>query len=233
MVDCAHWLRNRHVVVVQDDEQVRAFGIVERLERHARAHRAVADDCDDVTLRAAKLRRRRHSERCRDRRGRMCRSERVVRRFVTPREARGSTPLPQLAHLRAAARQYLVRVRLMPDVPHDAIARRIENVMERNRQFDGAEIRRQMPAGLRHRVQHERTKLARKLRQLRPRQTTKLRGIIDRFEQRKDRHGSKLSVYDPVGYLAKAPCTIAEWHERVARVGAKRFGALLCGRQAQ
>ena len=40
----------------------------------------------------------------------------------------------------------------MADVPDQAVARRVENVMERHRQFDDAKPGTEMAAGLRHRV---------------------------------------------------------------------------------
>src|SRR5439155_18600173 len=119
------------------------------------------------------------AERCQRMRG----PERVVRRFVAARESRRSAPLAQLVHLCATAGEDLVRVSLMPDVPDDAIARRIENVMQRDRQLDGTEVRRQMTACLRHRIQYERAQLARELRQPAALQATELGGISDRFEQ--------------------------------------------------
>ena len=115
-------------------------------------------------------------------------TECVVRRFVAAGKSRRSAPLPQLVHLRAAAGQNLVRVGLMPHVPDDPIAWRIEHVMQRDRQLDGAQVRRQMAACLRHRIQQERAQLTRELRQLRSLQATELGGVVDRFEQWKDRH---------------------------------------------
>ena len=55
-------LADRHLVVVQDHEQVGldVAAVVERLERHARGHRAVADHGDDLALVALALRRDRH-----------------------------------------------------------------------------------------------------------------------------------------------------------------------------
>ena len=49
VVERAHRRRDRHVVVVQDDQIMSACdnaGVVQRLERHAGAHRAVPDDRD-------------------------------------------------------------------------------------------------------------------------------------------------------------------------------------------
>ena len=50
---CAHRWRNRHLVVIEDDEEVEVFriaGVVECLEGHAGRHRAVADDRDRLSI---------------------------------------------------------------------------------------------------------------------------------------------------------------------------------------
>ena len=47
--------------------------------------------------------------------------------------------------LRPAGEDFM-RIRLMPDIPHDGIFRAFKHAMERKRQFDDSEITRQMPA---------------------------------------------------------------------------------------
>ena len=62
----AHGGRDRHIVVVQDHEQAHVVGhagIIERLERHAGAHRAVADYRDRMTRRPLIPCRHCHAER--------------------------------------------------------------------------------------------------------------------------------------------------------------------------
>jgi hypothetical protein len=56
----------------------------------------------------------------------------------------------QRAHAFAAARQDLVGIALVADVPDQAIFRRIEDSVEGDGQFDRAEIGRQVAACLRH-----------------------------------------------------------------------------------
>ena len=48
-----------------------------------------------------------------------------------------------------------MRVGLVPDVPHQAVVRRVEDVVQRDRQLDRAEVGRQMPAGAGHRLEQE------------------------------------------------------------------------------
>jgi len=58
----------------------------------------------------------------------------------------GSAPIESVA----AAGQHLVRVTLVADVEHEAVARRVEHVVDRGQELDGAEARGQMSAGARN-----------------------------------------------------------------------------------
>ena len=93
-------------------------------------------------------------------------AESVVLAFDAAGKAGNAAPLPELCHAFAAAGQDLVRIRLMTDVPHQAIARRIEDVMQRDRQLHRTEVGRQMAAGPADRAYDEFAQLARELRQL-------------------------------------------------------------------
>ena len=72
--------RDRHVVVVEDDDQagVHRAGIVHGLIGHAGRHRAVADHGDDVVLAAREVARHGHAEAGRDRGRGMRGAERIV-----------------------------------------------------------------------------------------------------------------------------------------------------------
>ena len=183
-VERAHRLRDRHLVVVEDHQQVgaRGAGVVEALEGHPRAHRAVADDRDDLALLALALGGDRHAQRRRDRRRRVRGAEGVVDALGAPREARRPAGHPQPLHRRAPAGEDLVRVGLVPDVPDDAVARRVVDVVQRDRELDGAEVRRQVPAGLRDRVDHVGAQLARELRQRTALELAQRRRVVDLFE---------------------------------------------------
>ena len=231
-VQRAHRLRDRHLVVVEDDEEIgaRDAGVVQRLERHAGAHRAVADHGDHAARVAVALRRDRHAERRRDRRRRMRGAERVVFAFRTARKARRPARHPQPAHVRAAAGQDLVRVGLVTHVPHDAIARRVEHVVERDGELDGAEIRRQVTAGLRHRGQDERPQFAGKLWQRFGGQTAQRRRGVDGVEERDT---SIVPQHDPVGELRQPASGAAEGREGRARFHAQVLRALAGRRETQ
>ena len=62
-------------------------------------------------------------------------------------------------HPVAPAGQDLVRITLVADIPDQPVAGRVENVVERDREFDRAQVGRQVPAGARNRFEQERTQL--------------------------------------------------------------------------
>ena len=137
--------RDRHVVVVQDDDQARMHGagVVQRLVGHARRHRAVADDGDDVVRRRRKDRGR---SPCRARRRSRSRNapRRTASYSLSARLVKPERPFPwrKRADAVAPAGQNLVRIGLVADVPDQPVARRIEDVVERDGQLDHAQARR-------------------------------------------------------------------------------------------
>ena len=106
-------------------------------------------------------RRDRHAERGRDRGRRMRGAEGVVLALVAARKARDAAELAQRRHPLAPAGQDLVRIGLVADVPDQAVVRRVEDVVQRDRQLDRAEVRREVAAGLRH-ASAARTRAARR-----------------------------------------------------------------------
>ena len=140
---------NRHVVVVEDDDQPfgRMRGVVHRLIGHAGAHRAVADHRDDGVVVAAQIARHAKAERRRDRRRRVRRAKRVVFTFGALGEARQAAALAQGAHAVAPPGHDLVRIGLMADVPDHDIARGLEHVMQGDGQFDHAQTGAEVSAG--------------------------------------------------------------------------------------
>ena len=146
--------RDRHVVVVEDDDQARIHraGVVHRLVGHAGGHRAVADHGDDVVLAAGEVARHGHAERRRDRGRGMRRAERVVFALGALGEAGQAVAHAQRADAVAAAGEDLVRIGLMADVPDQAVLGRVEHVVQGDGQLDDAQAGAQMAAGDRHRV---------------------------------------------------------------------------------
>ena len=68
----------------------------------------------------------------------------------------------------APAGQHLVRVGLVPHVPDQPVVRGIEHVMQRNREFDGAQSRGKMPASGADAVDQELAQLLRQRRSVWP-----------------------------------------------------------------
>ena len=52
-----------------------------------------------------------------------------------------------------------MRVGLMADVPHEPVLRRVEHVVQRHRELDDAESRREVPARARHGVDQAESQL--------------------------------------------------------------------------
>ncbi|MNR58549.1 hypothetical protein D3C85_1795770 [compost metagenome] len=59
-----------------------------------------------------------------------------------------------------------MRIGLVAHIPDDAIVRRVEHLMQRQRELDGAQVGRQVSARFGYRLQHEATQFVRKLLQL-------------------------------------------------------------------
>ena len=146
--------RNRHLVVVEDDDDV-APGIariVQPFIRHAGCQCTVAQDGHDFELLTVQVARDRHAEGGRDGGGRMAGPERVVGTLGTLEKTRDAVLLAQGIHFLGTPGQQLVRVCLVPDVPHQLVGRRIENVVQRHRQLDDTEAGADMAAGPRAHV---------------------------------------------------------------------------------
>src|SRR3546814_4890561 len=95
----------------------------------ARRHRPVADHRDRAAGLVLQPVRDRKAERGADRGRRMRRPERVVLALAALGEARQAAALAQRADAVAAPGQYLVRIALVPDVPPQLVARRVEHIM--------------------------------------------------------------------------------------------------------
>ena len=121
-------LRDRHLVVVQDHEQVALLdrpGVVQRLEGDAGRDRRVADDRDGAAVVVVRVRDR-VTERGRDARPRVREQVVVVGALLGRRVAREPVALPDRREAVAAARQDLVRVGLVRDVPDEDVLQEVE-----------------------------------------------------------------------------------------------------------
>ena len=118
--------RDRHAVVVEDDDDRRAeaAGLVDRLERDAAGHRAVADHRDDLAVGAvAAAHRLLDPDRVADRGRGVAGAHDVVLGLVDRAERRQAAVLADRAEPVAAAGEDLVRVGLVADVPEDLVRR--------------------------------------------------------------------------------------------------------------
>ena len=179
--------RDRHVVVVEDDDQpvARRLGIVHRLIGHAGAERPVADHRDRFARRAGQLAGDGEAQRRGDRGRAMRRAERVVFALAAPGEAAEAPALAKRADAVAAAGDDLVRIGLVADVPHQLVAGRVEHIMDGDRQLDHAEPGAEVPAGHRHGRDRLLAELVGELRELILAQCPDVGWIFDLIEQRR------------------------------------------------
>ena len=82
-----------------------------------------------------------------------------------------------------AAGEQLVRVALMADVPHELVARRLERVVERDRQLDDAEAGADVAAGARADVDEPRAHLVGERAELVAGEGAKVGGGVDPIEK--------------------------------------------------
>ena len=116
----------------------------------------------------------------------MRRAERVVLALAALGEARQSAALAQGADAVSPAGQDLVRIGLVADVPDQDVFRRLIDVVKRHREFDHAETGAEVPAGLRHHVDHFGPQFIGQLAQFRRAETAHVAGIRNLVEQGRD-----------------------------------------------
>ena len=109
-------------------------------------------------------------------------AERVVFGLTTFRKTRQTAVLAHRVHLVFASGKDFVRIALVSDIPHQLVFGRVVNVVQRNRQFDRAQIAGEMPAGLPDRFQQKGAQLAGKVRQLFFVQTAQVLRAVNQVE---------------------------------------------------
>ena len=102
----------------------------------------------------------RHAERRADRRARVADAEGVVLALGAARERREAALVLDRLQPVATAGQHLVRIGLVADVPDQAVVRRVEDVMQGDREFDRAEAGGEMAAHLADGLDQELAQLA-------------------------------------------------------------------------
>ena len=112
----------------------------------------------------------------------MTRAERVELALGPLEKSGDPVLLPQGFHARIAPREELVRVPLMPDVPDQLVARRLEGIVERDGQLHDTQPRTDVPARARADVDHALAHVAGEGLQLLASQGPQIGGGIDPFE---------------------------------------------------
>ena len=79
------------------------------------------------------------------------------------REAGHAFARPEFREEGEPAGEEFVWIALVPDIKQQPIVPEIKNIVERDREFDDAQIRRQMPAGLGNLIVDRRPNLAREI----------------------------------------------------------------------
>ena len=112
----------------------------------------------------------------------MCRAERIIFAFAALGEARKPPACAQGANAVAATRQDLVRIALVANIPDQTVIWRVEDIMDRGRQFDDAQASAQMAAGYRNCRYGFSAQFIRELAKLRRGKFAKVRGHFNRVE---------------------------------------------------
>ena len=181
-----HRRRDRHVVVIEDDDQAAlgGGGVIDGLEGHAGAHRAVADHAHHLIVAPLEVAAHRHAKTGGNRSRAVAGTEGVVFGFRPLGEAGKAAAGTQGANAVAASGKNLVGIGLVPNVPDDAVVGGVEDIVQRHRQFHHPETGAEMAAGDRARVDRLGAQFVHELRQLLGRQPAKVCRRADAIKQR-------------------------------------------------
>ena len=135
------------VVVEDDDETLGLFGgVVQSLETDAAGECGVACDANDVVVSTAHVARDGKTERSTQRGACVTGSVAIVLALGAKEKAVQPFVLPHCVEALAATSENFVNVALMRNIEDELVRRRIEDAMQRNGQFDDAEIRAEVTA---------------------------------------------------------------------------------------
>lgn len=112
-------------------------------------------------------------------------AERVVGALGALGEAGEPARLAQRADALAPPGQDLVRIGLVADIPDQPVARRVEDMVQRDGQFDHAEPRAEMPARHGNGVDRLQPQLVGDLSKLCIVERPQIGGVVDRVEERR------------------------------------------------
>ena len=129
----SHTVVDRHVVVVQDDKQIvrMARHVVESFKRQSAAHAAIAYHSHHMAVCLPfYLSSHSHAEGSRDRVAGMSAGEGIIFTLQRGREGAYAAQLSVGGEGLSASCEYLVSIGLMPHVPHDAVVRCLEHIVQ-------------------------------------------------------------------------------------------------------
>ena len=134
---CPDILGNRHLIVIEDHNQVlvQSPGMVHSFKGNAACHGAVTDHRQHLVLAAIQVTPYRKTGGCRDGGGGMPHIKGIVGRFGTFGKSADPVQCPQGCKTVAAPGQDLVGIGLMPHIPDDLVLRGVEHTMQGDRQL--------------------------------------------------------------------------------------------------
>ncbi len=143
-IHAANRRRNRHIVVIEDHQQigVKRPRIIQCLESLAGRHGAVTDNGDHSPFFIFVSGGNRHPERGGNRRGRVANAKRVINAFRAPRESGDAMLHAQVRHAFTASGEYLVGIGLMAHIPHQPVFRRVKYIVQGDGELNCAKVRR-------------------------------------------------------------------------------------------
>src|SRR5512147_1980777 len=120
--------------------------MVQSLQRHPSGHGAIPDHAHNLMFLAQLLTSPDHAERSGDPCACVPGIERIVFTFFPLTEPAQPAVLPQRMKLLPASSEKLMRITLIAGIPDDLVGGRIQEIMQRNRQFYDTQVRRQVSA---------------------------------------------------------------------------------------
>ncbi len=177
-------LGNGHLVVVENDDQVRALlrRIVQTLQCLAAAERTVAENGNDILMRPFQIARLGKTTGKADRRGGVADIEKVMFAFLRIGITGYIIITGRIEKRSLAAGKDLVGVTLVRDIIDDFVVRRIEDIVQCHGGLHHAEIRTDMPAVFTQFFQQDGTDLRSKVFQFRHRELLHICRTVNSFK---------------------------------------------------
>ncbi len=134
--------RDRHLIVVEDYEEIfsKPSSVMQTFERHAGRHRPITDDTHDFMFLLQLLTAFYHTKSSRHPSPGMSSIECVVFTFFPLAEPAQPSVLAKRMELFAATGQEFMRIGLVTGVPDNLVGRRIEEILQGNRELNHTQI---------------------------------------------------------------------------------------------